>query len=95
MIRSFKGQLAEDFFFDRHTGVTKRFPSELRYIAQHKLQYLNSADSLNDLRAPPGNRLESLRGDLKGFYSIRINSQWRIIFRWDNGPREVRIADYH
>lgn len=54
------------------------------------------ADSLGDLRSPPGNRLESLRGDLAGLYSIRINDQWRIVFRWtDSGPTEVDIRDYH
>lgn len=95
MIRSFKGQLAEDLFFDRYSGVTKRLPAELRAVAQRKLQYLNAAKTLMDVRVPPGNRLEALRGDLKGYYSIRINDQWRIVFRWDDGPREVRIVDYH
>jgi proteic killer suppression protein len=95
MIQSFRGQLAEDLFFDRRSGVTKRFPAELRTVAQRKLQYLNAAKNLMDLRAPPGNRLEALRGKFKGYYSIRINDQWRVVFRWDEGPREVQIIDYH
>jgi proteic killer suppression protein len=73
MIQSFKGQLADDLFFDRRSGVAKRFPAELRTVAQRKLQYLNAAKNLMDLRVPPGNRLELLRGNFKGYYSIRIN----------------------
>lgn len=61
-----------------------------------KLDMLNAAYQLEDLRSPPGNRLEALKGDLKGFYSIRINEQWRIIFQWQNGNvLAVKIVDYH
>lgn len=61
-----------------------------------KLDMLNAAHVLDDLKAPPGNRLEALKGDLAGFHSIRINSQWRIIFRWTpSGPEDVEIIDYH
>jgi proteic killer suppression protein len=95
MIHSFKKQLAEDLFFDRYTSNTKKFPSELRKTAQRKLQYLNAAKSLIDLRIPPGNRLEALKGDYKGYFSIRINDQWRIIFKWEEMPKEVEIVDYH
>ena len=95
MIVTFGGQLAEDLFFDRHTGVTRRFPADLRYVSQRKLQYLNAAARLTDLRIPPGNRLEALKGRLAGYYSIRINDQWRIVFRWLEGAREVQIVDYH
>ncbi len=57
---------------------------------------LDAAHALGDLRAPPGNRLEALRGDLKGLHSIRVNEQWRIVFRWsDGGAHDVRIVDYH
>lgn len=57
---------------------------------------LNAAYQLDDLRSPPGNRLEALKGDLKGFHSIRINEQWRVIFRWDSGDAfDVQIVDYH
>ena len=95
MIVSFKGQLAADLFFDRHTGVTRRFASHLREPARRKLQYLNSATRLEDLRQPPGNRLEALKGQSKGWHSIRINDQWRIVFRWQDGVKDVEIVDYH
>lgn len=95
MIASFRGQLAEDLFFDRRSAVTRRFPGELHGVAQRKLQYLNAAVRLNDLRSPPGNRLEALKGSLAGYHSIRINDQWRIIFRWLDGAHDVQIIDYH
>jgi toxin HigB-1 len=95
VITTFRGRLAEDLFFDRHSGVTRRFPSELRRVAQRKLQYLNAASRLGDLRMPPGNRLESLKGEMVGYHSIRINDQWRVVFRWADGAREVQIVDYH
>lgn len=95
MIVSFKGQLAEDLFFDRHSAVTRRFPPDLREVARRKLQYLNAAVRIDDLRTPPGNRLEALRGNLAGFHSIRVNDQWRVVFRWSDGARAVQIVDYH
>ena len=95
MIRSFKHQLASDLFFERATGVSRRFPGELRAIARRKLQYLNSASALIDLRSSPGNSLEALKGPRKGQYSVRINDQWRIVFRWEDGPRDVEVVDYH
>jgi proteic killer suppression protein len=76
-------------------GRNRRFASVARQ-ALAKLQMMNRAAELNDLRAPPGNRLEALRGDRKGQHSIRINQQWRISFRWSpEGPAEVEIVDYH
>lgn len=95
VIGSFEGQLAEDLFFERVTAVTRRFPAGLRTVAQRKLQYLNAAVRLLDLRVPPGNRLETLKGDLRGYHSIRINNRWRIVFRWADGAQGVRIVDYH
>jgi proteic killer suppression protein len=95
MIMTFRGQLAEDLFFDRRSGVTRRFPGELRHVAQRKLQYLNVAVRLEDLKAPPGNRLEALKGRLAGYHSIRVNDQWRIVFQWREGAYEVQIVDYH
>jgi proteic killer suppression protein len=95
MIATFRGQLAEDLFFDRQSAVTRRFPSELRHVAQRKLQYLNSANRLDDLKSPPGNRLETLKGSLAQYHSIRINDQWRIMFRWRDGAHDVEIVDYH
>jgi proteic killer suppression protein len=69
MIISFKGQLAADLFFDRTTAAVRRFRPELRAVAARKLQYLNAATRLDDLKVPPGNRLDALKGDLKGFHS--------------------------
>ena len=75
--------------------VTSR-PRELQRIARRKLRMLDAANHLFDLTTPPSNRLERLKGRLKDYYSIRINSQWRIVFQWiDNHAYEVQIADYH
>jgi proteic killer suppression protein len=95
MIIRFAYQLAEDIFLDRITGASRKFPKDLRIVAERKLQYLNAATKLQDLRSPPGNRLEMLKGKLKDYYSIRINDQWRIIFKWKEGADEVQIIDYH
>jgi proteic killer suppression protein len=71
-------------------------PTQILKSALYKLDFLNAAQSLDDLRSPPGNRLEALKDDLSGFHSIRINSQWRIIFRWQtSNAHDVRIIDYH
>lgn len=85
MIESFGNRLAEDLFEDRVSKAAKRFPPELKRHARRKLLYLHEAAELKDLQALSGNRLEALKGKGKGFYSIRINDQWRIIFRWENG----------
>ncbi|HEX7073953.1 MAG TPA: type II toxin-antitoxin system RelE/ParE family toxin [Hyphomicrobiaceae bacterium] len=96
MIETFGNTLAQDLFEDRHTRATRSFPAELRRAARRKLQYLHEAADLRDLRSPPGNRLERLRGALQGFHSIRINDQWRLVFRWSGGSAfEVQIVDYH
>ena len=95
MIISFRGRLAEDLFSDRHTKATRRFPPDLREVARRKLQYLNAAAELRDLRSPPGNRLEALKGELRGMHSIRINDQWRVTFRWGRGAHAVQVIDYH
>ncbi len=96
MIESFGNALAEDLFYDRKSKSTRSFPNELRRIARRKLLYLHDAADLQDLRVPPGNRLEALKGNLKGFHSIRINDQWRLIFRWSGGQsHDVQIVDYH
>jgi proteic killer suppression protein len=94
MIRSFKGSFAEAILRERR--LPKGFPSGLAKIARRKLVQVNNAAVLQDLAVPPGNRLEALKGDLKGKHSIRINDQWRVLFRWTNaGAEEVEIADYH
>jgi len=96
MIESFGNQLAEDLFDDKISRATRKFPIELRRAARRKLLYLHDSVELRDLRVPPGNRLESLKGDLTGFHSIRINNQWRVVFMWTGGsPEEVQIVDYH
>lgn len=96
MIESFGNRLAEDLYFDRQSRATRVFMHELRRIARRKLLYLHDAAALEDLRVPPGNRLKALRGDYKGKLSIRINEQWRIVFRWQNGNAfDVEIVDYH
>lgn len=74
----------------------RSLPGEIQHIARRKLRMINNSININDLRIPPANRLEKLKGDLKDFYSIRINNQWRIIFKWNNGnAAEVEIVDYH
>ncbi len=96
MIESFGDQLAEDLFDDKRTSATRRFPPELRRVTRRKLLYLYDAADLKDLRSPPGNRLEPLKGECKGYHSIRINDQWRVIFRWKGGTtHDVRVIDYH
>jgi toxin HigB-1 len=96
MIRSFGNPLADDLFNDRSTATTRQFPADVRRGAQRKLQYLHAAAKLQDLSVLPGNRLEALKGSLKGYYSIRINDQWRVIFKWeDSGAVEVAVVDYH
>jgi proteic killer suppression protein len=77
---------------DRIKGLS----TELQELGRRKLRMLNNSNDLNDLMIPPSNRLEKLKGHLKEFYSIRINNQWRIIFKWNNGNAElVEIIDYH
>ena len=96
MINSFGNRLAEDLFFDRQSRATRAFAPGLKRIARRKLLYLHDAAELKDLRAPPGNRLEALKGNYKGKHSIRINEQWRVVFRWQNGNAlEVEVVDYH
>jgi proteic killer suppression protein len=74
----------------------KNMPLEIQNIGRRKLRMLNNSQTINDLRIPPSNRLEKLSGDLSGFYSIRINDRWRIIFQWIEGQSEqVKIIDYH
>ncbi|MBN2494876.1 MAG: type II toxin-antitoxin system RelE/ParE family toxin [Deltaproteobacteria bacterium] len=96
MIQSFGNRLAEDLFDDRHTKETRRVPDSLRRAARRKLLYLHDAAELVDLKAPPGNRLEALKGDWKGYHSIRINDRWRVVFQWENSAaHDVQVVDYH
>lgn len=93
MIRSF-GNDATERLWSRHRS--KELDPRIERVALRKLAMLDAAESLNDLRGPPGNRVEALRGDRVGQHSIRINQQWRICFTWtDAGPQDVQIVDYH
>ncbi len=96
MIISFGDSTTEDLYHGNKTKSVRRISQDITRAVLRKLDVLNSAAELEDLRMPPGNRLESLKGDLRGFYSIRVNDQWRIIFRWDNdNAHEVSLIDYH
>lgn len=93
MLRSFRDRDTEQVWQRR---VVRKFGSDVQRVALRKLAMLDAAESLDDLRVPPGNRLEKLKGSRRGSYSIRINDQWRICFHWTNaGPEEVEIVDYH
>jgi len=94
VIKTFKGEWSEMILTNRK--VPKGFPADIAKVARRKLVMVNNAGALSDLKLPPGNHLDTLAGDLKGKHSIRINNQWRIVFRWTaNGPEEVEIIDYH
>ena len=96
MIVSFGDPATEDLYHGRPTARARRFPPNIVPAALRKLDMLARAYALIDLRAPPGNRLEPLKGDREGFYSIRINDQWRVVFRWEgHDASEVAIVDYH
>lgn len=93
MIRNFADKEAEKIW----DGIpSRRLPAGIQQVARRKLRMLNNAMSLDDLRIPPANRLEALKGDMKGQHSIRINDQWRLCFRWKQGEaHDVAIVDYH
>jgi proteic killer suppression protein len=92
VIRSFGDKRTEALFQDEFVGAFQGIARQ----AKRKLEALHAASRLEDLMVPPSNRLEKLRGDLKEFHSIRVNDQWRIIFKWRSGePHDVRIVDYH
>jgi proteic killer suppression protein len=93
MIRSFKNARTRAVY----VGLSpKGFPADLLSVARRKLRYLNAAAALSDLKSPPANRLEALKGDRKGQHSIRVNDQFRVCFVWtQEGPAEVEIVDYH
>jgi proteic killer suppression protein len=96
MIVSFGDRATEDLYHNRPTSRARRFPQDIVHLALVKMDMLNGAAAVQDLRSPPGNRLETLKGDLKGFYSIRVNDQWRLVFLWaGNNVSEVRLTDYH
>jgi proteic killer suppression protein len=96
MIKSFADKTTQDIYDGTASKSARRLPVELHAKARRLLDLIDGAGRLDDLKIPPGNRLEALKGDLKGFHSIRINDQWRIIFRWIDGVAEyVQMLDYH
>ena len=93
MIRSFRSKETERIF---RRNRSKKLPGDIQEIALRKLRMLHHSRTLVDLKVPPANRLERLQGEREGRYSIRINDQWRICFRWENGDAfDVEIVDYH
>jgi toxin HigB-1 len=97
LINNFGDKGTEDIFEVRNTKAARKIlPAPLHKLAKRKLNFIAVALELNDLKVPPGNKLEGLKGSLKGFSSIRINVQWRIIFKWNRGnASDVEIVDYH
>lgn len=96
MIVSFGDKATEDIFHGRDTKAARRIAQVLWTRIQAKLDILNASIALEDLRVPPSNRLEKLRGDWAGFYSVRVNDQYRLVFRFESGTAiEVRCTDYH
>jgi toxin HigB-1 len=96
MIETFADQTTFDIFEGKHSKAARRIPTELHMKAKLKLEQLDTADVLDDLLSPPGNRLEKLKGSWAGFHSVRVNAQWRIVFQW-HAPHalNVQIVDYH
>ena len=93
MIKSFGDKESEKVF---NRQVSRKLPNDIQKTALRKLMMINAAVELNDLKVPPGNRLEKLKGDLSDYHSIRVNDKWRIIFKWSVGnTEEVKITDYH
>jgi len=96
LIQSFADETTVDLFRERNTRAARRIPRELWRGTQRKLMLLDAAGRLEDLKVPAGNRLEVLKGDQAGRHSIRVNEQYRVTFRWENGHAyEVRVEDYH
>ncbi len=96
MIASFGNRATSDLFHGVSSSRVRRLPNQIKESALYKLDILNAARSLEDLQSPPGNRLEALKGDFAGFHSVRINNQWRIVFKWKaSNAHDVQIVDYH
>jgi proteic killer suppression protein len=94
-IRTFANEAVKAFFEDGRATARVGWVSVARIVAR-KLDMLHYADELRDLGSPPGNRFEALKGRWRSFYSIRVNDQWRVVFRWtDSGPEDVDVVDYH
>jgi len=93
MIKSFKSKETEKIW---KGVISTKLPTEIQNIIMRKLRMINNSESLSDLRIPPANHLEALKGDRKGQYSIKINDKWRICFKWNNGDcYDLEVVDYH
>ena len=96
MIRNFKSKVAQDIYDGENSRSARKIPAELREKIVRIFDQLNAVTRIDTLRIPPSNRLEKLSGNLKGYWSLRINKQWRVIFRWeDTDVLDVDIVDYH
>jgi len=96
MISSFGDRATEDLYHARNSSRVRRFPTNIVPAALRKLDVIRGAQELGDLRSRPGNRLEQLKGNYAGYHSIRVNQQWRIVFRWESGAaHDVSLVDYH
>lgn len=96
MLQSFRDETTADLFRQRNTRAARRIPRELWRVVQRKLKLLDAATRLDDMLIPAGNRLEALKGDQAGRYSIRVNDRYRVTFRWESGHAyEVSVEDYH
>ena len=96
MIRSFGDKATEDLYHGQRSARAQRLPREIQKSALVKLDWIEHAKTLQDLRVPLSNHLEALKGKLHGYHSVRINKQWRIVFRWTAGDAyDVKIVDYH
>ena len=96
MIKSFGNKAAETIYHGTTSRHARKLPTKLHKKAKRLLDQMNAAPTINFLKVPPGNRLEKLSGNYKEFWSIRINDQWRIVFRWlDDHAHDIAIVDYH
>lgn len=96
MIRNFQSRVAKDIFDGINSHITRKIPLALHDKIRRLFDQINAATRVETLRIPPGNNLEKLKGNLKNYWSIRVNMQWRVIFKWENGEAlDVDILDYH
>lgn len=96
MIENFADGALERLYYHGASAATRKIPTDLHRAVNRRLAYLHDATCLADLRVPPANRLEALKGDLSGWHSVRVNDQWRIMFRWVNDvAHDVKLVDYH
>jgi proteic killer suppression protein len=96
VIATFADKVTADLFHGVDSAKVVKLPQEVRKVGRRKLDMIRAAVKLDDLKVPPGNRLEALKAELAGYHSIRINNQWRIVFQWKDGAaHKVRIVDYH